>query len=68
MAWVLAHTDSLFHFESVAMFGLEEHVTSEFLNQYRYGGGSIASWPGTMRERLRCRDLLKDLLEAGRTA
>lgn len=53
MAWVTAHTDSLFGDSMTEDLGLVEVATPTWLSSARSVGGVTLHWHGTMRERLR---------------
>lgn len=53
VAWVTAHTDSLFGDSMTGQLGLAEAATPAWLSSARSSGGMTLHWPGTMRARLR---------------
>ena len=67
--WVLEHLDRTFGMEIVKAIGLEGDTSDDWLFSARASGGALRRWPGTMRQRLHCKDrrkLFADLAEASR--
>jgi hypothetical protein len=64
IAWVLAHTDSLFRLGATELFGVQTVASNSFLHAFRRSDGVTKNWPGTIRSRLQDRQMMMGLLNA----